>query len=90
MNVNHIAGKFFLVIDGKEAVLNYRLNGKKMDIYHVLVPEELRGRGLAEQLALAGFEYARKNSLAVVPTCPYIKDKFLKDHKEFLDLVEEE
>lgn len=90
MDIRQTDGKFFVVIEGKEALLNYRLNGKKMDIYHVFVPEELRGRGIAEQLALAAFGYARKNHLSVIPSCPYIKDKFLKEHKVFLDLVEEE
>ncbi|MBI2076643.1 MAG: N-acetyltransferase [Candidatus Aenigmarchaeota archaeon] len=88
MQINHLDGKFFVVIEGKESILNYRLNGNKIDIYHVFVPEDLRGRGIAEQLALAAFSYARRNKLSVIPTCPYIRDKFLEEHKEFLGIVE--
>ncbi len=87
MNVQHKDDKFFVVIEGNEAYLLYNVDGNEMDIYHTFTPPELRGRGIAEQLALAAFDYARKNNLKVIPSCSYIKDTFLKRHAEFNDIV---
>lgn len=87
MDIRHVKRKFFVIVEGKEALLNYRLDGNSMDIYHVSTPAELRGRGIAKELALAAFEFARKNKFVVIPNCPYIRNEFLRGHKEFLDIV---
>ena len=65
----------------------YRLAGKEMDLYHTYVPEVFRGRGVAEQLCKAGFEYAKANGLTVVPSCSYISGAYLKRHKEYEPLT---
>lgn len=88
MDVQHTDGKFFAVIEGKEAILLYRINGNKMDIYDTFTPHELRGRGIAEQLAIAAFNYAKENRLTVIPSCPYISETFLKRHQELNVMVE--
>ena len=64
------------------------MKDNKMDIFHTFTDTELRGRGLAEKLTLAAFEYAEKHNLKIIPTCPYVKDKFLADHEEFEKIVE--
>ena len=89
INVQHKDGRFFVVIDGKEAELLYRINGNKMDIYHVFTLPELRGRGIAEQLAIAAFNYAKQKKIRVIPSCPYISETFLRKHKEFNNVVEQ-
>ena len=81
-------GEFFIEIKGKKALLDYTLNGKKMDIFHTFTDPELRGQGLAEQLTQAAFEYARKNGLKIIPTCDYVRDSFLKKHPELNSMVE--
>lgn len=88
MDVQHTDGKFFAVVEGEEAILLYRINGNKMDIYDTFTPHELRGRGIAEQLAIAAFNYAKEHSMRIVPTCPYIGETFLKRHQEFNAMVE--
>lgn len=87
MDIRHTEDKFFVTIDGKEAFLLYRISGNAMDIYDTFTPSELRGRGIAEQLALAAFKYAKENNLRIIPTCPYISDTFLKRHPELLGTV---
>ena len=88
MNVHHENGRFFIDIDGKHAKLLYREENGKMDIYHTFTPPELRGRGIAEHLALAAFEFAQRHGMKIIPSCPYIKDTFLKKHAELRNIVE--
>ncbi len=71
-----------------DAVLDYEKKGVVMDIYHVFVPENMRGQGMAEKLAEAAFKFARVEGLKIKPTCPYIRDTFLKKHPELAFLVE--
>ncbi|MFA4820102.1 MAG: GNAT family N-acetyltransferase [Candidatus Aenigmatarchaeota archaeon] len=86
--IQHKDGEFFLVIKGKKAILDYTLKGKEMDIFHTFTDPELRGQGLADQLCQAAFEYAKKNGLKIIPTCPYVKDTFLKKHTEWDNITE--
>ncbi len=88
IKIQHKPGEFFITIGGKKAVLDYQIDGKKMDLFHTFTEPELRGQGLAERLTQAAFEYAKKNGLRIVPTCDYVRDKFLKDHKEWDSIVD--
>lgn len=78
--------KFYLVLDGHEAHIRYRLSGKTADFYSTFVPEALRGRGLAEALCQAAFEHAKANQWRVSPSCSYISGAYLKRHPEWLSL----
>ncbi|MBI3321532.1 MAG: N-acetyltransferase [Candidatus Omnitrophica bacterium] len=75
--------RFCVSLQGYEACLMYRLSGKEIDLYHTYVPEVFRGRGVAEQLCKAAFEYAKANRLTVIPSCSYITDAYLKRHPEY-------
>ncbi|HLC67583.1 MAG TPA: GNAT family N-acetyltransferase [archaeon] len=88
MQIQHKEGRFFIEINGKHAILDYALEGKEMDIFHTFTDEELRGRGLAEKLALAAFDHAKKNGLRVKPTCDYIQE-FVKKHPEYVNITEQ-
>ena len=79
--------RFVIALAGQEAVLEYRLSGRVIDLHHTFVPESLRGRGLAEQLCKAAFEYAKANRLSVVPSCSYVSGAYLKRHQEYAPLV---
>ena len=65
----------------------YRQKAKEIDLYHTYVPEIFRGRGLAEKLCKAAFEYAKKEGLTVLPSCSYICDYYLKRHPEYEPIV---
>lgn len=81
--------RFVIDIDGQEAVLAYSQEGNTLDFYRTFVPESLRGRGLAEKVVRAAFEYAKEKGLRVLPSCPYVSGAFLKRHEEFRPLVVE-
>ena len=82
------ASRFCVQLDGNEAVLQYRWQGQVLDLYHTEVPPVFRGRGIAEQLCRAAFEYAKANGLRVVPSCPYISGTYLKRHPEYAPLAQ--
>ncbi|MBI4174935.1 MAG: N-acetyltransferase [Candidatus Aenigmarchaeota archaeon] len=86
--IHHKEGEFFIEVNGKKAVLDYTISGKKMDVFHTFTDPELRGQGLAEQLAQAAFDYAKSKGLKIVPTCDYVRDSFLKKHPEWNSIVE--
>ena len=79
--------RFCVKLQGYEACLMYRLSGKELDLYHTYVPEVFRGRGIAEKLCKAAFEYAKANHLTAIPSCSYISDAYLKRHPEYQSLI---
>ena len=79
--------RFVATLSGYEACLMYRLANKELDLYHTYVPEVFRGRGIAEQLCKAGFEYAKVHQLTVIPSCSYISGAYLKRHPEYEPLT---
>jgi len=84
---DRVGSRFCVKLQGYEACLMYRLEGKELDLYHTYVPEVFRGRGVAEKLCKAAFEYAKTEGLAVIPSCSYIFDAYLKRHPEYESLT---
>ena len=85
--VRRTADKFLIRLGpGKYAYLKYHLEGGTMYIDATFTPKEYRGRGLAAELTKAAIEYARENSLKIVPNCSYAKDYFEK-HPEYRDIL---
>ena len=91
MNIQHdaVAQKFFITLETEETHLNYRLEENAIDFYHTFVPDSVRGKGIAEKIVKAGFEYAAQKKLKVIPTCPYISGAFLSRHPEYRSLISE-
>ncbi len=89
LNVVHDqpGSRFCVKLEGFEACLMYRRNGNEIDLYHTYVPEVFRGRGIAEQLCKAAFEYAKAQKLSVIPSCSYISGPYLKRHPEYQSLT---
>ena len=77
---------FIAEVDGHEAYLDYTLSNDKIILTHTYTPIELRGKGLAGQIVKFAFDYAKKQNLKVVPSCPYIFT-FLKKNEEYRELV---
>ncbi|MDP2994299.1 MAG: GNAT family N-acetyltransferase [Anaerolineales bacterium] len=80
------AGRFEVEKDGHLAVLEYQLADGKIIFTHTGVPEALGRQGLGSRLAVAGLDYARAQSLAVVPLCSFIAG-YIQKHPEYQDLV---
>ena len=89
--IKHTPGRFFLIMHNREAILEYKIRSdgksRKMEIYSVFVPQELRGGDIAGHLARDAFKWAEKNDMKVIPSCPYVKDKFLVDNPGFKKIV---
>lgn len=64
--------RFVVSVEGRDSVLEYRRQGDdRVDFHHTLVPEVLRGRGIAEALVHAGFAWARGEGLHIEASCWY-------------------
>lgn len=83
---NNAANRYEIEIDGRLAVAEYEMVDGQQVFTHTLVPEELRGRGLAERLVRTALNDARAAGRKVVPACSYV-DVFIKRNKEFQDLL---
>jgi len=79
--------RFCVRLEGYEACLMYRRAGCELDCYHTYVPETFRGRGIADRLCQAAFEYAKAHQLTVIPSCSYISEAYLKRHPEYVALT---
>jgi predicted GNAT family acetyltransferase len=53
---------------------------------HTLVPDELRGRGIAARLVEALVADAREEGFRIVPQCSYVAVAFRR-HREWADLL---
>jgi predicted GNAT family acetyltransferase len=73
--------------DGALAFLNYTIEGDRITFEHTFVPDQLRGKGIAANLARAALSEARQRHWKVIAHCPYVAG-FVQRHPEFADLVE--
>lgn len=89
-NVQHDSekGKFFVEMEGSEALMTYKKVDDRTLVYdHTYVPEELRGKGLAGAVVKSALEYARSEGYKVVPGCAYVRN-YLERHPEYQDVVD--
>jgi len=77
---------FIIVINGKESLVDYFIEKKKMNLYHTYTHPDLRGKGLAAKVVEAALEYAKENNLKVVPGCSYVQD-FISKNKKYKELI---
>jgi predicted GNAT family acetyltransferase len=75
--------RFVIDLDGKEAFLQYRLNGNRLVLVHTEVPEELGGQGLGGRLVRAAADRAAREHLTVVPLCPYAR-RWMQEHADVI------
>lgn len=78
--------RFDAIIDGQAAFLDYRRRGKIIFLTHTEVPPAVAGRGIGSALARHALEFARANSLEVVPTCPFIAN-YVRQHTSYFNLL---
>ena len=83
---NENGQQFEMPVSGGLAVLRYARSDGRIDLQHTLVPPEDEGNGHGTALVAAAFDYARKASIEVVPTCPFVK-AYLEKHPEQRDIV---
>lgn len=83
---NTAAHRYEAVVDGHLSVCEYEEAEGRLVFTHTLVPPELRGRGIAEQLVRAALAGARASGRKVVPACSYVA-RFIERHREYQDLL---
>ena len=65
--------KFEIERDGGISFLAYEIDGEGwISLLHTEVPPALRGRGIANELAQMGLEYAKAHELKVDIVCPIV------------------
>ena len=80
---------FEVWIDGQLSKLDYIQDAKNFVITHVGVYPEHRGQGIAGKIVEAGLQYARENSLRVVPMCSYAA-AYIRRNPQHLELTNQE
>ncbi len=69
--------RFLLVVDGHKSVVDYHVSGRRVDFNHTFVPDDLRGRGIAETLVRTGLSWAKDEGYDVRASCWYAR-KFIR------------
>lgn len=84
---NEQASQFETTVDGITAYSAYDLEDPDRIVFtHTVVPEQLSGRGLANQIVKHGLDHARSRGLTVVPQCSFVA-AYVKRHPEYEDLL---
>jgi uncharacterized protein len=79
--------RFVMRIEGREAVIDYAVFGDTvLDLRHTFVPRELRGRGIASDLARQALDLARAEGFKILPSCSFIAT-FIDRHPAYRDLI---
>lgn len=81
--------RFEVWLDGKLSKLDYIQEGKNFVITHVGVYPEHRGQGVAGRIVEASLEYAKQNSLRVVPMCSYAA-AYIRRNPKHMELTDQE
>lgn len=81
-------GTFYMEENGERlAELQYHASSAgEMTIYHTEVSEKLQGKGTGKELVKAAVDFARKQKLQVIATCPYA-EKVIERTPEFQDVL---
>ena len=83
INNNSVSSRFEVLVDGKSAFLDDRIDGDTIMLAYVEVPTEEQGRGIAGRLTQVALEFARDRGLKVVAQCPFIAG-YMRSHPEYL------
>lgn len=82
-DVRHEEGKrYYIQLGDQRAELAYNETGRTRDFRHTFVPEELRGRGIAEHLVRHSLDDTLLHGYTFIPTCPYVK-RFVQKHPQY-------
>lgn len=84
---NSVARRFELRVgDAALAFLSYKFGPDHVNLDHTFVPDEFRGRGIAEKLVRAALHEAHRRGWRIIPRCSYVSG-FIDRNPEFGDLL---
>ena len=80
----------FIIKEGEKQLgeMVVSISGNNLTVYHTEVVPEAEGKGLAKKMLQEMVDYARKNSLKVIPLCPYVHAQFKRHPDEYADLCQ--
>lgn len=81
-----VSGRFEIERNGRVAYLEYAFANKVLQLIHSEVPPQLRGQGIAAELAKSALEWARDHGMKVDVICESVA-AYLREHPEYTDLV---
>jgi uncharacterized protein len=83
---NTAASRFEASVSGHIAVAQYEIGPGVITFTHTRVPESLRGKGIANELAKVALASARERRLRVIPKCTFFAS-YMRRHPEDQDLL---
>jgi predicted GNAT family acetyltransferase len=83
---NVAASRFEMIVDRHAAVATYAISGDTITFIHTVVPEALRGRGIARELIEFALASVRERGLKVIPQCE-VFHAYMRKHAETHDLL---
>ena len=83
---NEAKSRYELHADDGIAVAQYELRGKVVAFTHTMVPERLRGQGIAGRLIEGALADVRARDLKILPECAFVVD-YVARHPEARDLL---
>lgn len=88
LNLNEKNQGAFVVLDGDEQLgeMVLAIVSSDLIVYHTEVSPKAEGKGLAKLMLNAMVAYARKNSLKVIPLCPYVHAQFRRHPADYEDI----
>ncbi len=79
--------RYEIRVDGELAgLLQYRRQPGRIVLIHTEIEDAFGGRGLGGELARHVLDEARRDDLAVVPLCPFVRS-WIDRHPDYADLV---
>ncbi len=75
---NESKARFEVTREGHTADLTYEVADGRIVLFHTGVPKELEGHGVGGELVKAAVARAERESLTIVPLCPYARAYFQK------------
>ena len=83
---NPALNRYELKLGGATAFATYSREPGRITLIHTEVPKELGGHGVGTALATGALADIRRRGEKVIAKCPFIA-AFIRDHKEFQDLL---
>lgn len=84
---NELDQRFQIKLGDEIAMIQYARSGDRIRLIHTEVPPAFQGRGIASKLAKTALEYAQREGLKVIPSCPFVAG-YIKRHPEYEKLVD--
>lgn len=83
---NEAKSRYELHADGGIATAAYERRGAVIAFTHTIVPEKLRGQGIASKLIAGALANVRDRGLKIRPECSFVVD-YVEHHPEVSDLI---